>query len=190
MRLTNSNTSGSSSSVRDPFLRSENALPYPLQGIIFLLIHPTLLRFAFCFIILSLLLSLLFTIFLFTVVFPWQIHVFIHSFQVDPTSATFLAFLCTLVEMVLVSFVTFAVFPNFYLDQLFAHVLHLHGLRTNSLSTWIRSCSRYARVAIGVRLALGLGTLPLHCIPILGSISWAWINGILLLWEYHQFWLV
>ncbi|KAJ1498864.1 hypothetical protein HMI55_004696 [Coelomomyces lativittatus] len=164
-------------------------LPYPIQGILFLCYYPTLLRLALMYLLVSAFLGCLFSLMFLFMVFPFHIQVFMHQFSLSSFTALLLALTCTLIELALLSFFYLSILSSWYLDRLFLNILQLHHIPTsNPLTSWMVSCGRWIRVVGGVRLFWGLLTFPLHAIPVLGTLVWAWINGIILIWQYHQFW--
>ncbi|KAF4316626.1 hypothetical protein BBO99_00006298 [Phytophthora kernoviae] len=97
--------------------------------------------------------------------------------------------LCIIVTEIFVTTIIYGfVCLDYYQDKIFAFVLRDRGLGAmlgdhEHRSTAVRVCTTYFLS----RSVLGFISLPLHCLPILGSVVYAWLHGSVLAWEYHLF---
>ncbi|KAG6614202.1 Kinesin protein [Phytophthora cinnamomi] len=77
---------------------------------------------------------------------------------------------------------------DYFQDKIFAFVLQDRGLGDmlegrERRSTAVRVCTSYFLS----RSALGVISLPLHLVPVLGTLVYAWLHGGVLAWENHSF---
>ena len=58
----------------------------------------------------------------------------------------------------------------------------------NMMSQWLRSCSSCFRVSVWFRFLLLIVTIPLNFVlPIIRTLLWLHLNGLLIAWEYHLY---
>jgi hypothetical protein len=76
------------------------------------------------------------------------------------------------------------------MDHLFDRVLTLRGhsrlLASRNASGCCTSLTAACRVSVVLKLGLLIATLPIHAIPIVGTVAWLYLNGIVRGWEAHQ----
>ncbi|CAH0521790.1 unnamed protein product [Peronospora belbahrii] len=101
-----------------------------------------------------------------------------------------LAVMLVLVEIFLVTLVYNLVVMSYYQDKIFKKVLIQRGFKElvedqDRHAGCARTCRSCCRVSLWLRLVLLIITLPLHLLPILGSILYASLNGTIVAWEYH-----
>lgn len=96
---------------------------------------------------------------------------------------------CILVTEIFVSTLIYGVVCiDYFQDKIFAFVLKDRGLGAmlegrEHRSTAVKVCTSYFLS----RVVLGVISLPLHLVPILGSVVYAWLHGSVLAWEQHHF---
>ncbi|KAK1935493.1 hypothetical protein P3T76_010718 [Phytophthora citrophthora] len=160
---------------------------YAFQGIVYFLRHPELWRKVMCPLVLTLMFGAATAYFMFFHTLPRQKD-WLDDKDLPEELAGILA-VCIVVTEMFVSTVVFGVVCiDYYEDIIFAFVLKERGL--NSLlegheqrSTAVLVCTSYWLS----RTVLAVVSLPLHLLPVLGSIVYAWLHGSVLAWEQHLF---
>jgi uncharacterized protein involved in cysteine biosynthesis len=102
--------------------------------------------------------------------------------------AEMLAVCIVATEMFVSTVVYGVVCVDYYHDKLFVFVLKDRGLDyllegREHRSTAVKVCTSY----YVSRFVLAVLSLPLHLVPVLGSIVYAWLHGSVLAWENHLF---
>ena len=176
---------------REKTKQTKHMTTYVIQGILYYLVHPRLWVITFCPLLMSIVVGLVSVITLFSVGL-WPQARGLASAGVPDGLAWFLAFILVLVEIFLVTLIYSVAVVPCYMDAVFAEVLKQRGHRDlveNEArhAGCARVCTSCCRVSVLLRLAVLVLTLPLHLIPIVGTIAWVWLNGYILAWEYHLY---
>ncbi|RLN55958.1 hypothetical protein BBJ28_00026623, partial [Nothophytophthora sp. Chile5] len=164
---------------------------YAFKGVTYFLGRPALWKQA----AFPLLLTLAFSIASVFVLFAWTLapqEGWFNDKGVPSLLAWILAVIVVLVEIFLLSIAYAFLVLEFFKDKIFAFVLREKGFAAmldekEQHSTALRVCTSYCRVDGLFRLALLIVSLPLHLIPVVGSILFAWLHGTVMAWEYHLF---
>jgi hypothetical protein len=126
---------------------------------------------------------------LFTMTLAPQAHTLIHG-KVPAWLAWFLAVIFVLLESLVAVLLAVAVVLPGYMDHLFDRVLTLRGhsslLEGRNASGCCKSLKAVCRVSIVIKFALLIGSLPIHAIPVVGTVAWLYLNGLVRGWESHQ----
>lgn len=160
---------------------------YAFRGISYFLRHPALWKEVAAPLVLTLAFSLLAVY-----VLVWHMMSRQRDWLDDKKVPTMLADVlgvCIVVtEVFVTTFIYGVVQLDYFEDKIFAFVLRHRGLgylleNHEHRSTAVRVCTAYWLS----RTALGFISLPLHLVPIIGSVVYAWLHGSVLAWEYHLF---
>ncbi|KAL7749694.1 hypothetical protein RI367_004922 [Sorochytrium milnesiophthora] len=172
-------------------------MAYPILGILFFIRHPVLWRDALCPFALLLVCSGAVAVAALFIGFPLLATTLVKYAHLPPAAAWIIAFLVALVVIAVVSLVLFAALPPAYLLNAFCRTLQLRGCYSGQLlhnkrnritGKCARLCSACFRVSVFRRILVGVGTLPINAVPLLGQGIWCWLNGVVLLWEHHAVW--
>jgi uncharacterized protein involved in cysteine biosynthesis len=164
---------------------------FPLRGILYFLGDQHLWRLSVC----PLLLTVAVAVGAAVVLFTLTLHRQEEALNAAGLSA-FLAWLIAVIFVVVEVFIVTAVYGlvclEWFKDKIFAHVLIERGYRElveneERHSPFLRVLTSCCRVSVLLRLGLLVITLPLNMIPVLGNITYAWLNGTLMAWEAHLY---
>jgi uncharacterized protein involved in cysteine biosynthesis len=161
---------------------------YPIEGIFFFAVHPSLWAISICPIIMTVLVAITSLVVGYGVVLYPQ-AILLQKAGLASWAAWLISFLLSTVEIVLTTVIYSATCLPCYLDKIFDKTLKLQSceyLLLNYKEDCCRSCASCCRVSLFLRLAILIVTLPLHAIPIVGTIAWIYLNGTVLAWETHQ----
>ncbi|KAG6962339.1 hypothetical protein JG688_00008648 [Phytophthora aleatoria] len=164
---------------------------YPLRGILYFLGDQHLWRLSVCPVLLTMAVALgaAFTLFTFT----------LHRQEeelYDAGLSTFFAWLIAVIFVIIEVFIVTAIYGlvtlEWFKDKIFAHVMIERGYRElveneERHSPFLRVLTSCCRVSILLRLGLLVITLPLNMIPVVGNLTYAWLNGTLMAWEAHLY---
>ncbi|KAJ3050105.1 hypothetical protein HK097_008910 [Rhizophlyctis rosea] len=172
---------------------------YPPRGILYFLIRPSLWGRVICPFILTLLLGLIILILSMVYLLPLQARAVIAA-GCPPWAAWLTMVIITILESAIITLLMFALIIPIYQDSLFDAVLRSRGLgylvdRKRSLSQhglviWGGAAAGvvWAVVYVFFQILVLLITLPLHAIPILGTMLYCFINGWVLCWGLLLHW--
>ncbi|KAL7749738.1 hypothetical protein RI367_004968 [Sorochytrium milnesiophthora] len=172
-------------------------MAYAILGIFYFIAHPSLWLDALCPFILLLVVSVAVAIGCMFIGFPLLATTLVKHAHMHPAGAWTVAFLVALVLSAIISLILFAALPPAYLTTAFCRTLVLRGCPSGQLirakqyklaNSCFRSCQACCRVSILIRLGIAILSLPLHAFPVAGTIAWCYLNGVVMLWEYHQSW--
>ncbi|KAI9220630.1 hypothetical protein BC828DRAFT_383057 [Blastocladiella britannica] len=172
---------------------------YALQGVAFFLINPSLWMVALCPFLLVIICSIAATLVILIGAYPAQAIALVKLAKWSPGVAWPVAFIIALLEAALASLILYAALPPAYLDVIFRKTLLLKGGKAadlvrrqaagEDLTTGCGSnCRTCCRTSIWLRIIIAIVTFPIHAVPVLGTLVWVWLNGIVLMWEYQQSW--
>ncbi|KAJ3362325.1 hypothetical protein GGF32_006160 [Allomyces javanicus] len=173
---------------------------YAIQGMLYLIAHPTLWAAIICPFIMVVLISLAATLGIFLVAYPAQALALIKLAHWPSWAGWLLGFFLALIESALASLIIFAAVPPAYLDVLFRKTLVLRGgpaaarIKREDAGGDIgglgccSACCACIKVSIWFRILIAIVTMPIHAVPILGTAAWLGLNGMAMLWEYQQTW--
>ncbi|CAH0473492.1 unnamed protein product [Peronospora belbahrii] len=164
---------------------------YPLRGILYFLgdkhlwrmtIYPVLLTVSVAF-------GVAVTLFAFTL--HWQEQV-LSKFGLSSFFAWIFAVIFVIIQVFLITILYGLFVLEWFMDKIFAYVLIQQGYRDlvenkERHSPFLRVMTSCCRVSVLLRLGLLIITLPLNMIPVLGNITYAWLNGTLMAWESHLY---
>ncbi|KNE69198.1 hypothetical protein AMAG_13590 [Allomyces macrogynus ATCC 38327] len=173
---------------------------YAIQGMLYLIAHPTLWAAIVCPFIMVVLISLAATLGIFPRRIPAQALALIKlaHWRRGPAgcSASFWRSLSRRSRRIII----FAAVPPAYLDVLFRKTLVLRGgpaaarIKREDAGGDIgglgccSACCACIKVSIWFRILIAIVTMPIHAVPILGTAAWLGLNGMAMLWEYQQTW--
>jgi hypothetical protein len=166
---------------------------YPLKGIAYFLTHPSLWCTTLCGLLLSLIIAITSLTLGFIFVYPLQNDA-LQSAGVIEWLAIILSILFTLLETTVVSIILALLLLQFLLDALAESVFKLEQIPQQPLSvrSYWRAChagSVFVLVTVVLQVLLLIVTLPLNALPVVGTVVYAWVNGLVLAWErqlvYH-----
>lgn len=165
----------------------EGMVTYAFRGISYFLRHPALWKEVAAPLVLTLAFSLLAVY-----VLVWHMmsrqRYWLDDKKVPTMLADVLGVCIVVTEIFVTTFIYGVVQIDYFEDKIFAFVLRHRGLgylleNHEHRSTAVRACTAYWLS----RTALGFISLPLHLVPIIGSVVYAWLHGSVLAWEYHLF---
>ncbi|RLN58527.1 hypothetical protein BBJ29_004474 [Phytophthora kernoviae] len=164
---------------------------YPLRGVLYFLGDQHLWRLSVCPVLLTLAVACGVVITLFTFTLRPQEEA-LYDAGLSPFFAWLLAIVLVIIEVFIVTLIYGLICLEWFKDKIFAHVLSERGYselveneeRHSPLLRVLTSC---CRVSVMLRLGLLVITLPLNMIPVLGNITYAWLNGTLMAWEAHLY---
>uniref|UniRef100_M4BTV0 Uncharacterized protein n=1 Tax=Hyaloperonospora arabidopsidis (strain Emoy2) TaxID=559515 RepID=M4BTV0_HYAAE len=164
---------------------------YPLRGILFFLRDQHLWRLTIYPLLLTAAVALGVSITLFTFTLHWQEDK-LYGIGLSSFFAWLVAVIFVLIEVFIVTIIYGLVTLEWFKDKIFAHVLTQCGHRElvdneERHSPFLRVMTSCCRVSVLLRLGLLVITLPLNMIPVLGNLTYAWLNGTLLAWEAHLY---
>ncbi|KAI9188823.1 hypothetical protein H9P43_000245 [Blastocladiella emersonii ATCC 22665] len=172
---------------------------YAIQGLLYFLAHPSLWMVALCPFLLVIVCSIGATLAIFLLAYPAQALLLIKYAGWSPGVAWPVTFIFAILETALASLILFAALPPAYLDVIFRKTLLMRGGRAAELirrqadgedvgASCASNCGACFRVSILLRISVAIITFPIHAVPVLGTLAWIYLNGILLTWEYQQSW--
>ncbi|KAJ9055163.1 hypothetical protein DSO57_1007075 [Entomophthora muscae] len=157
---------------------------YPLEGIKFFLFHPSLWKKCFCGLVIMVIVAL------------GSLVGF--SFLISPTSnllknhgwpgwlAIIMCILFMIVESALFTIIFSLIFLPILQDQIFAHTIKLKGYKESILDRPAQGMGW--KIFIGsiayalIQVLTMLLTIPLHLIPVFGTITYCYVNGLVFAW--------
>lgn len=164
---------------------------YPLRGVLYFLGDQHLWRLSVCPVLLTLAVACGVAVALFTFTLHPQERR-LYDAGLDSFFAWLIAVVFVIVEVFIVTAVYGLVCLEWYKDKIFAHVLSERGYQElveneERHSPFLRVLTSCCRVSVLLRLGLLVITLPLNMVPVLGNITYAWLNGTLMAWEAHLY---
>lgn len=164
---------------------------YPLRGVLYFLRDQHLWRLSVCPVLLTLAVACGVAVALFTFTLHPQERR-LYDAGLDSFFAWLIAVVFVIVEVFIVTAVYGLVCLEWYKDKIFAHVLSERGYQElveneERHSPFLRVLTSCCRVSVLLRLGLLVITLPLNMVPVLGNITYAWLNGTLMAWEAHLY---
>ncbi|KAG6614103.1 Homogentisate 1 [Phytophthora cinnamomi] len=164
---------------------------YPLRGILYFLGDRHLWRLTLCPVLLTVAVAFGVAITLFTLTLHRQERA-LYDAGLSSFFAWLIAVIFVIVEVFIVTVVYGLVCLEWFKDKIFAHVLIERGYRElveneERHSPFLRVLTSCCRVSVMLRLGLLVVTLPLNMIPVLGNVTYAWLNGTLMAWEAHLY---
>lgn len=162
---------------------------YVVQGLLYFATHPRLWLLTLCPLLLTLTVAIASVIVLFSVALRPQAEG-LEGGGFAAWIAWLLAVILVLIETFLVTLICNLVIMGSYQDKVFEQVMIARGFKDfieddRHHATCTRACRSCCRVSLWLRLVLLIVTLPLHLLPLVGSVIYAWLNGTILAWEYH-----
>jgi len=161
-----------------------NGAVYVVKGITFFLSHPSLWKTILCQILISFLISIAALVLLFIFALIPQAHL-LENVLPDWLS-WILAVLFVLLEIGAVILASVLILNDLYTGKLYNMVFELKGMRIEDQSTCSRSCLRSFSFTLFTAF-LFIVTLPLNALPIIGTIVYFLINGLMIGWNAHNF---
>lgn len=164
---------------------------YPLRGILYFLGDRHLWRLTLCPVLLTVAVAFGVAVTLFTFTLHRQ-----ERALYDAGLSSFFAWLIAAIFVIIEVFIVTAVYGlvclEWFKDKIFAHVLSERGYHElveneDRHSPFLRVLTSCCRVSVMLRLGLLVITLPLNMIPVLGNVTYAWLNGTLMAWEAHLY---
>ncbi|OWZ03296.1 hypothetical protein PHMEG_00024997, partial [Phytophthora megakarya] len=160
---------------------------YAFRGIDFFMRHPALWREVAFPLLLTIGFGVTTAVFMFSHTFSRQKD-WLDDKDVPEEFAEILVWCIIMTEIFVSTIVYGVVCVEYFHDKIFAFVLKDRGLSRlleghEHRSTAVRVCTSYCLS----RFALGIISLPLHFVPVLGSLVYAWMHGNVLAWEQHHF---
>lgn len=164
---------------------------YPLRGVLYFLQDRHLWRLTIIPLLMTVAVAFGLAITLFTFTLGQQ-----EELLYNAGLSTFFAWLIAVIFVVIEIFIMTIVFAlvtlEWFKDKIFAYVLVKRGYRElveneERHSPFLRVLTSCCRVSILLRLGLLVITLPLNMIPVLGNLTYAWLNGTLMAWEAHLY---
>ncbi|KAL4168035.1 hypothetical protein KRP22_011442 [Phytophthora ramorum] len=164
---------------------------YPLRGILYFLGDQHLWRLSVCPVLLTVAVALGVAITLSILTLHRQEEA-LYAAGFSALFAWLLAIIFVVIEVFIVTVVFGLVCLEWFKDKIFAHVLIERGYRElveneERHSPFLRVLTSCCRVSVMLRLGLLVITLPLNMVPVLGNITYAWLNGTLMAWEAHLY---
>ncbi|KAG6614198.1 Kinesin protein [Phytophthora cinnamomi] len=159
---------------------------YALRGITYFVRHPALWKEVAFPLLLTVLYGVAAAYFLFFHTFSRQ-QDWLDDKNIPKHLATILA-LCIVGAEIFVSTIIYGVVcVDYFEHKIFGFVLRDRGLGAlldgrEHRSTVVLVCTSYFMSSCALKVI----SLPLHLIPVLGSIVYAWLHGGVLAWEYHH----
>ncbi|KAI9919326.1 hypothetical protein PsorP6_017266 [Peronosclerospora sorghi] len=103
-----------------------------------------------------------------------------------------LAIILVVVEIFLITLLYAFLVLEYFKDKIFASVLREKGYaalldQDTQQSAAMRVCSSIVRLDTIFHVILFIVSLPLHLIPVVGSIVYAWLHSTFVAWEAHLF---
>ncbi|ETI46389.1 hypothetical protein F441_09182 [Phytophthora nicotianae CJ01A1] len=160
---------------------------FALQGVKYFLLHPALWKEVTFPLILTIAFGVVTAFFLFSHTLSRQKD-WLDDKDVPKQLAEILG-LSIVVTEIFVSTVAYGIVcVDYFQDKIFVFVLRDRGFGSlleghERRSTAVKVCTSYFLS----RSVLGVISLPLHLVPILGSLVYAWLHGSVLAWEQHLF---
>ncbi|KAI9146499.1 hypothetical protein BKA69DRAFT_1023959 [Paraphysoderma sedebokerense] len=168
---------------------------YPMQGILYFIAHPSLWCSIFCGMFVFAVISIATIIVLFTFGLWGQAQLFINYAGLSVALSYFIAVCLVIFEAALVTLILYAILYPIWVDEVFDKTIRLRGgpatrlLEPNPNRKECRmcliTCGATIRVSILLRIVVGILSFPLHLIPIVGTVMWTYINGLILAWEHN-----
>ncbi|TMW58773.1 hypothetical protein Poli38472_006918 [Pythium oligandrum] len=162
-------------------------MTYAIQGIVYFFTHPRLWFTIIC----PLLLTLVFAIASVVVIFAVALHPQARGLAdagVPDGLAWVLAILLAIIEIFLATLIYSLIALPRHTDKVFEQVLKDKGHGEAVHNKKIRaSCGRTCSIWCRVNMSRQVLTLPLNLIPIIGTITYIWINGLLFGWDAHLY---
>ncbi|ETW02326.1 hypothetical protein H310_05869 [Aphanomyces invadans] len=164
---------------------------YAIQGIVFFLTHPSLWLTLLCPTIMTIVVALCSVIGLFAIAL-YPTAVLYKHVGLPPVWAWVLAVVTVLAEVFLTTLIYSLTCSGCFVDKVFEKVLVMRGHgrvveEAEVRARCCRQCKACCNVSIWLRLVVLVVTLPLHLIPILGTIAYVWLNASLKGWEAHLY---
>ncbi|EEY54654.1 uncharacterized protein PITG_19964 [Phytophthora infestans T30-4] len=164
---------------------------YPLRGIFYFLGDQRLWRLSICPVLMTMAVALGVAVTLFTLTLHRQEEM-LYNAGLSTFFAWLIAVIFVIIEVFIVTVIYGLVTLEWYKDKIFAHVMIECGYRElveneERHSPFLRVLTSCCRVSILLRLGLLVITLPLNMIPVVGNLTYAWLNGTLMAWEAHLY---
>lgn len=161
------------------------------QGLAYFLTHPPLWKISLCPVLLTIIVGMTTVIVLLAVAMYPQEQA-LYDAGVAKGLAWVLAIMLCLVESFVIVMVYSIICLACYQDKVFEYVMRQQGhvdLVTNKRkhASCMRMCTSCCRVSVLLRLGFLAVSIPLNLVPVVGNVTYAWLNGQLVAWEYHLF---
>ncbi|KAI9982122.1 hypothetical protein PInf_008013 [Phytophthora infestans] len=164
---------------------------YALKGVKFFIGHPHLWKQA----AFPLLLTLAFSVFSVFLLFAWTLRPqesWLSDKGLPSVFSWLFAVIFVIVEIFLVTLLYAFIVLEYFKDKIFAFVLREKGYaalvdRESQESAVVRVCSAFFRLDAIFHVILLIVSLPLHLIPVIGSIVYAWLHSTFMAWESHLY---
>jgi uncharacterized protein involved in cysteine biosynthesis len=164
---------------------------YALKGVTFFAGHPHLWKQA----AFPLLLTLAFSIFSVIALFGWTLRPqesWMAGKGLPSLLSWIFAVIVVVVEIFLVTLLYAFLVLEYFKDKIFAYVLREKGYaalvdRDTQESSVVRVCTSFLRLDAIFHVILLIVSLPLHLIPEIGSIIYAWLHSTFMAWESHLY---
>jgi len=164
---------------------------YPIKGIRYFFSHWILIRRIISALLLTLLVSIVVIALTFGVFWALQ-TAFLIAILIPPPIAVIFAFIACIIESSVFVFIFYIIATPYLQDGLFDEVLRLRGLgpvldkpnHVNDAILCFRGFKSGFEITV-IQVFTLIITLPIHSIPILGTIAYCFINGWPLAWA-HQ----
>jgi uncharacterized protein involved in cysteine biosynthesis len=161
----------------------ESRYSYALKGVAFFLAHPSLWVYSCVPFLCSLIFGLVALILFFALALVPQANALI------PHMPEWLAWIIAVILVLLESFLALIIFAQGlfgqFQDKIAEKTLEILNVRLPEEPPFCDTCTLNA-LHFAFTILLFLVTLPLNVIPIIGSIAFAYINGMMYGWELHQ----
>ncbi|KAL3657550.1 hypothetical protein V7S43_017517 [Phytophthora oleae] len=164
---------------------------YALKGVTYFIGHPHLWKQA----AFPLLLTLAFSILSVFLLFAWTLRPqenWMAEKGLPSVLSWIFAVIFVIVEIFLVTLLYAFLVLEYFKDKIFAYVLRDKGYtalvdRDTQESAVVRVCTSFFRLDAIFHVILLIISLPLHLIPVIGSIVYAWLHSTFMAWESHLY---
>ncbi|CAK4159401.1 unnamed protein product [Aphanomyces euteiches] len=166
-------------------------MPYAAQGIAYFVANPSLWVLTLGPLVTTLIVGLCSTIGISVIGFYPQ-SLLLEQFGLSPFWAWILALILVVVEIFLTTLIYALVCTPCFVPKIFDRVLEMRGHRAvlddaPDRANCGHSCGACCRVSVLSRIVIVIVSLPLHFIPVVGTIAYIWMNGSIVGWEAHQY---
>ncbi|KAI9285869.1 hypothetical protein BC943DRAFT_277595 [Umbelopsis sp. AD052] len=171
------------------------AASYPITGFVYFIAHPQLWPKVLCPFLLTLLVGIASLVLSFVFLLPLQAHALINA-KCPVWLAWLVSVIFVLLESVVIDLLAFAIITPIYIDILFDKTLKVRGMR-RMFDTRVKVhdalvCCRGVTAGVIMlwfliiaQVLVLLLTLPLHLIPVIGTVVACYLNGWVACWGHH-----
>uniref|UniRef100_K3WXQ8 Uncharacterized protein n=1 Tax=Globisporangium ultimum (strain ATCC 200006 / CBS 805.95 / DAOM BR144) TaxID=431595 RepID=K3WXQ8_GLOUD len=164
---------------------------YVVAGMLYFVAHPKLWLTSLCPILMTIVVAAVSVVLLFSLGLYPQAEL-LEDAGVPSGLSWLLAVIMVIIEIFLVTLIYSLVVIGCFMDKIFEQVLVNRGFghlveNESKHSSCMRACGACCRVSLWLRVVVLVTTLPLNLIPLIGTLTWIWLNGTILAWEYHLY---